>query len=138
MKKKIVISLLTLMMATMVFSGCSLVSPKDSSESSDSAASDDATEDSDSEDSESTVDDAEVSDKSYSDSKSTEDFLTLGEYKGLEIACSDDTAIEEGMIANIDYVGKMDGEEFDGGSATGYDLTIGSGTFIDDFEDQLV
>ncbi len=39
---------------------------------------------------------------------------------------------------NIDYVGSIDGEEFDGGSAEGYDLKLGSGSFIDGFEDQLV
>ncbi len=47
-------------------------------------------------------------------------------------------AAKEGDTVNIDYVGKMDGEEFDGGSATGYDLELGSGTFIDGFEDQLI
>lgn len=46
--------------------------------------------------------------------------------------------VEDGDIVNIDYVGKKDGEEFDGGSATGYDLTIGSGSFIDGFEDGLI
>ena len=53
-----------------------------------------------------------------------------------EITDRDD--VEEGDIANIDYTGKMDGEEFDGGSATGYDLTIGSGSFIDGFEDGII
>ena len=42
------------------------------------------------------------------------------------------------MTANIDYVGKIDGTAFDGGSATGTDLTIGSNKFIDGFEDQLI
>ena len=53
-----------------------------------------------------------------------------------EITDRDD--VEDGDIVNIDYVGKKDGEEFDGGSATGYDLTIGSGSFIDGFEDGLI
>ena len=53
-----------------------------------------------------------------------------------EITDRDD--VEEGDIANIDYTGKKDGEEFDGGSATGYDLTIGSGSFIDGFEDGII
>lgn len=51
---------------------------------------------------------------------------------------TDRTEVQSGDVANIDYVGKIDGEEFSGGSATGYDLTIGSGTFIDGFEDQLI
>lgn len=46
--------------------------------------------------------------------------------------------VQEGDVANIDYVGKKDGEAFDGGSAEGYDLEIGSGTFIDGFEDGLI
>lgn len=53
-----------------------------------------------------------------------------------EVTDRDD--VEDGDIVNIDYTGKIDGEEFDGGSATGYDLTIGSGSFIDGFEDGLI
>ena len=49
-----------------------------------------------------------------------------------------DRAVQDGDIVNIDYVGTMNGEEFDGGSAEGYDLTIGSGSFIDGFEAGLV
>lgn len=46
--------------------------------------------------------------------------------------------VENGDTVNIDYVGKIDGEEFDGGSATGTNLVIGSGSFIDGFESGLV
>lgn len=49
-----------------------------------------------------------------------------------------DRAVKSGDTVNIDYSGTVDGKEFDGGSSQGYDLTIGSKTFIDDFEDQLV
>lgn len=49
-----------------------------------------------------------------------------------------DRAAASGDVVNIDFVGTVDGEEFDGGSATAYDLELGSGSFIDDFEDQLV
>ena len=51
-----------------------------------------------------------------------------------------DTALEvkEGDEVNIDYVGTIDGVEFDGGTAQGYDLTIGSQSFIDTFEQQLI
>ena len=45
---------------------------------------------------------------------------------------------KSGDTVNIDYVGKVDGQEFDGGSATGYNLVLGSGSFIDGFEDQLI
>jgi trigger factor len=53
---------------------------------------------------------------------------------------SDDSSLEaaEGDVVNIDYVGTVDGEEFDGGSNEDYDLEIGSGTFIEGFEDQLI
>ena len=49
-----------------------------------------------------------------------------------------DRTVADGDEVNIDYVGTVDGEEFDGGSAEGYDLTIGSGSFVDTFEDQLI
>ncbi len=47
-------------------------------------------------------------------------------------------AAENGDIVNIDYKGFKDGEAFEGGSAEGYDLTLGSGSFIPGFEEQLV
>ncbi|MDE6365904.1 MAG: FKBP-type peptidyl-prolyl cis-trans isomerase [Lachnospiraceae bacterium] len=48
--------------------------------------------------------------------------------------------IKDGDEVNIDYVGTIDGVEFDGGNSNGegYNLTIGSGSFIDDFEQQLI
>ncbi len=51
---------------------------------------------------------------------------------------TDKDTVEDGDIVDIDYVGTLDGEEFDGGSAEGYELTIGSGIFIDGFEDGLI
>ncbi len=88
--------------------------------------------------------------------------VTLGEYKGLttevkEVTEADiDAMIEEALEAagtteeitegivkegdtvNIDYVGKKDGIAFEGGTASGYDLGIGSGQFIPGFEDGLI
>ena len=46
--------------------------------------------------------------------------------------------VQDGDTANIDYVGKKDGEAFSGGTAKGSDLVIGSGTFIDGFEEGLI
>lgn len=92
------------------------------------------------------------------------DYVTLGEYTGVEVSVDapvvtdeyldsyidyvlqsnmvtteiTDRPVEEGDIVNIDYEGKIDGVAFDGGTAQGYDLTIGSGTFIDGFEDGLI
>lgn len=94
-----------------------------------------------------------------------DEYVTLGEYKGLEVEATlieitdaeietvieeyrqgnaqlqevtDRNMVQEGDIANIDYVGKKDGVAFDGGSDTGYDLTIGSGSFIAGFEEGLI
>lgn len=47
-------------------------------------------------------------------------------------------AVEMGDTVNIDFVGKIDGVAFEGGTSKGYDLVIGSNSFIDDFEAQLV
>ena len=49
-----------------------------------------------------------------------------------------DRAVEDGDTVNIDFTGTKDGEEFEGGSSEGYDLVIGSGSFIDGFEDGLI
>lgn len=48
------------------------------------------------------------------------------------------TVVADGDVANIDYEGTKDGEAFDGGSAEGYNLEIGSGTFIEGFEEGLI
>lgn len=48
------------------------------------------------------------------------------------------TTVQEGDVVNIDYVGKINGEAFDGGSAEGYNLEIGSGSFIEGFESGLI
>ncbi len=92
-----------------------------------------------------------------------EKYIELGEYKGIEIDTSSDEfaeyyneifksditnyglykeltegTVENGDTVNLDYEGKLDGVAFDGGTATGADLEIGSGTFIDDFEEELI
>ena len=91
------------------------------------------------------------------------DYVTLGQYTGFtlqgqstevtddEVMASlnssigtdyytevTDRPVQEGDVVNIDYTGKKDGKAFDGGTASGYDLTIGSNTFIDGFEDGLI
>ena len=100
----------------------------------------------------------------YMKDLNAEDYVTLGEYKGVEVTLDEpeitdeyldgyieyvqqnnavstpvtDRAVEMGDVVNIDYVGKIDGVAFDGGSAQGSDLTIGSGQFIDGFEDGCI
>lgn len=97
----------------------------------------------------------------YPDYKAS-DYVDLGDYKNIDVkigasslvtltddmvtkqmksmlkAETVDRAAKSGDIVNIDYVGKIDGKEFEGGSATNYDLQLGSKSFIDNFEDQLV
>lgn len=55
-----------------------------------------------------------------------------------ELVLKEDGAAEKGDTVVIDYVGTVDGEGFDGGSADNYSLELGSNAFIPGFEDQLV
>ena len=90
--------------------------------------------------------------------------VTLGEYKGVEVPKSEtevtdedidaeikkeqeknsrtvtveDRGAENGDITTIDFEGFVDGVAFEGGKGTDYPLTLGSGSFIPGFEDQLV
>ncbi len=63
---------------------------------------------------------------------------TLEQHK--ESSTDASLAIADGDEVNIDFVGTVDGVEFEGGNSNGqgYDLTIGSGRFVDDFEQQLI
>lgn len=63
---------------------------------------------------------------------------TLESYK--ELSTDEQLVIADGDEVNIDFVGTVDGVEFEGGNSggAGYDLTIGSGSFVDDFEQQLI
>lgn len=96
-----------------------------------------------------------------------EDYVTLGEYKGLEISTAKkqeytqedvenlafsayqgyvtaeaggimDRAAENGDIVNIDYVGTMDGVAFDGGTAKGQAMELGAGGYIEGFQEGIV
>lgn len=51
---------------------------------------------------------------------------------------SKDYELKKDDVAVIDYVGSIDGVVFEGGSAEDYELTLGSGSFIDTFEQQLI
>ncbi|NLZ80334.1 MAG: trigger factor [Clostridiales bacterium] len=81
-------------------------------------------------------------------------YVTLGEYKKIEVEAESVEVTEEeletritsmfreviemGDTANLNYEGLLDGVAFEGGTADNYDLNIGSGQFIPGFEDQLV
>lgn len=73
-----------------------------------------------------------VSDKEIND-RITENLKAAGETKTEETG-----KVQDGDTVVIDFVGKVDGKAFDGGTATDYSLTIGSGSFIDGFEDGLI
>ncbi|MBQ7370759.1 MAG: trigger factor, partial [Blautia sp.] len=90
--------------------------------------------------------------------------VTLGEYKGVEVPKTEvtvtdeevdeeikkeqqknsrkitveDRAAEKDDTVTLDFVGSVDGEEFEGGKGTDYPLVLGSGSFIPGFEDQLI
>lgn len=49
-----------------------------------------------------------------------------------------DRAVEDGDDINVDFVGKVDGEEFEGGSFKDYSITVGAGGFIDGFVESMV
>lgn len=49
-----------------------------------------------------------------------------------------DRSVQNGDFVNIDFEGKKDGVAFDGGSSTGFELEIGSGDFIEGFEDGII
>ena len=51
---------------------------------------------------------------------------------------ADDEAAQDKDVTNINFEGFIDGEAFDGGKAEGFDLTLGSKSFIDTFEDQII
>lgn len=80
-----------------------------------------------------------LSDIEYSDESVEKDIQTLLDgYSTLDTET--DALIADGDKVNIDYVGTVDGEEFEGGNTngSGTDLVIGSGTYVDDFEKQLI
>lgn len=56
----------------------------------------------------------------------------------VEEVTSPGAAVQDGDTVNIAYEGEIDGESFEGGTETSYDLVIGSDSFIDGFEDGII
>ena len=75
-----------------------------------------------------TVEDAEIEEK----------LQTLLVANAPYTSIEDKRAIQADDQSNFDFVGKIDGVEFDGGKAEGFDLVVGSGQFIPGFEDQMI
>ena len=86
----------------------------------------------------SVLDSKRLSAKSVSEDTSTASSASTSASASLQTDTS--FTIEDGDTVNIDYVGSIDGVEFQGGNTngSGADLVIGSHTYIDDFEEQLI
>ncbi len=148
MRKKLVIMLTAVMTAAAVFSGCGKKNAQTGSASAE-------------------AEDVQISAKELlkATDYDVEKYVELNDYMNMTVELSqtyeateedvrsyveqmiamypgyektDKTTVEDGDIVNIDYKGTKDGEAFDGGSAVGSHLTIGSGSFIDGFEDGLI
>lgn len=143
MKKKLLLTALIFGIGAIFFSGC--------------GAKKEANQD------KAPVDSTEIAKEAVFDYK-VKDFVTLGEYKGLSIKypipevtdedlqmkieelLSENTdyngisgrGAKNGDYLNIDFVGTIDGEEFEGGSSEGYEFTLGEGEFLEDFEKNLI
>ncbi|WP_434284555.1 trigger factor [Clostridium botulinum] len=81
----------------------------------------------------------EVKKVSYEvEDEAVENELKSMQEKNARVSLKEEGEIEKGNIAIIDFKGYVDGKAFEGGEAKDYEIEIGSGTFIGDFEDQLV
>ena len=160
MKKRAIMISMLLVMALSV-TGCSQkTATKDKDTKTEETAKTDDAEETESDDAEDTSEDTPTTAELMA-GIDVEKCVTLGDYKGVTVektiqSVTDedvqneidnalanypvevDQAAKEGDTVNIDYVGKIDGEEFDGGSDQGADLKLGSGKFIDGFEDGLI
>ncbi|MDR0983920.1 MAG: trigger factor [Ruminococcus sp.] len=70
--------------------------------------------------------------------KDVEDMINASVEKDAEIVSASDRPVRLGDTVKIDFVGKKDGEAFDGGSSKDFELEIGSGQFIPGFEEQII
>lgn len=160
MKKRAIMISMLLVMALSV-TGCSQkTATKDKDTKTEETAKTDDAEETESDNTEDTSEDTPTTAELMA-GIDVEKCVTLGDYKGVTVektiqSVTDedvqneidnalanypvevDQAAKEGDTVNIDYVGKIDGEEFDGGSDQGADLKLGSGKFNDGFEDGLI
>lgn len=160
MKKRAIMISMLLVMALSV-TGCSQkTATKDKDTKTEETAKTDDAEETESDNTEDTSEDTPTTAELMA-GIDVEKCVTLGDYKGVTVektiqSVTDedvqneidnalanypvevDQAAKEGDTVNIDYVGKIDGEEFDGGSDQGADLKLGSGKFTDGFEDGLI
>lgn len=156
--KKLVMAATAVSLSAMMLAGCGDSTEEQTQES--VAATEESSEAAESE----TVEELAYDDEAYMDYLNVDDFVELGDYLGVEVTVeapyvSDaqvesyiqnvvsnnpvrteitDRAVQDGDVTDISYVGKKDDVAFDGGTADNYELTIGSGTFIDGFEDGII
>ncbi|MCU6763085.1 Trigger factor [uncultured Roseburia sp.] len=152
MKKKLIMLLAAAMTVSVVFAGCGNKEDETNSSSSEAYSL------------ENEPTNYKAKDMLKSTDYDVQDYVKLGDYKDIAVEVDKslevtdenvktaanttlaqypnyvetDGKAEDGSKVNIDYTGTVDGKEFDGGSAEGADLTLGSGSFIDGFEDGLV
>lgn len=160
MKKKAVVAMLIMCMAVSAAAcGKSSDTEKTTTETTDTKDSEDSEKDSidtDTKETDSSGENRLVSVKDVSK------YVTIGEYKGLELTRTSqpvtdddvqaeinynledngsevkDGTVENGDTVTINFTGTIDGKEFDGGSAEDYELVVGDGEMIDGFEDGIV
>lgn len=156
--KKFVMAVTAVSLSAMLLAGCGDSAQEQTQES--VAETEESSEAAETE----TVEEKVYADEAYMDYLNVDDFVELGDYLGIEATVeaayvSDDQvesyiqnvlssnpvrtevtdrAVQDGDVTDISYVGKKDDVAFDGGTADNYELTIGSNTFIDGFEDGII
>lgn len=160
MKKKAVVAMLIMCMAVSAAAcGKSSDTEKTTTETTDTKDSEESKEESTDTDTKET---ASSEGNRLVSVKDVSKYVTIGEYKGLELtrtsqSVTDDdvqaeinynledngTEVKDGTVENgdtvtINFTGTIDGKEFDGGSAEDYELVVGDGEMIDGFEDGIV
>lgn len=166
--KKLILLLLAavLVCSVLVLYGCTQTA-KDNEESSDDSSLQSALDESNAQTGAESESETEAEGVQYllSEFPDYSEYVTLGQYKGIEVAAVGDTAVtdeqlkaeiqallednatvkevadrpvQSGDTVNIDYTGYVDGVAFEGGADTNFDLTIGSGKFIPGFEDAII
>ena len=160
MKKKAVVAMLIMCMAVSATAcGKSSDTEKTTTETTDTKDSEDSEKDSTDTD---TKEAASSEGKRLVSVKDVSKYVTIGEYKGLELTRTSqpvtdddvqaeinynledngsevkDGTVENGDTVTINFTGTIDGKEFDGGSAEDYELVVGDGEMIDGFEDGIV
>lgn len=158
--KKLAMAVTAVSLSAMMLAGCGDSAAEETQES--TAA--ETQESSEAAETEETVEEKVYADEAYMDYLNVDDYVELGNYFGVEVTLEapyvtdaqvenyiqtvlnnnpvrteiTDRAVKDGDVTNIDYVGKRDGVAFDGGTGSNQELVIGSGSFIDGFEEGVI